>query len=287
MDSNTVLRQVFGLGLGAAACVVTLHAQVPDGKPPAFEVASIKENVSASDNASVRVQPGGRVSVSNNSLRNIIRNAYNVQNYQIIGGPDWVSSVRWDITAKAPDDAPPQQLLLMLRTLLADRFKLVIRNETREMPIYALTLARSDGQRGSQLRASSVDCAAIFAAAKAKGEAPPPTTNGRPTCGTRTTRGSMMTTGVAMADFARNLGPFTGRPVLDRTGLTGTYDLDLTWTPEDAPPGLDGTAPRSQPSSDGVSLYTAVQEQLGLKLDAQRGPVDVLVIDSAQRPVED
>ena len=94
-----------------------------------------------------------------------------------------------------------------------------------------------------------------------------------------------MTTGVAMADFARNLGPFTGRPVVDKTGLTGVYDVDLTWTPEQGPPGPDGTAPQAPPSTDGVSLYTAVQEQLGLKLDAQRGPVDVLVIDSAQRPV--
>ncbi len=287
MDSNTTLRQVFGLGLGAAACVISLHAQAPGGTPPAFEVASIKENVSASDNASVRAQPGGRVSVSNNSLRNIIRNAYNVQNYQIIGGPDWINTVRWDINAKAPDDAPPQQLLLMLRTLLADRFKLVVRDETREMPIYALILARPDGRLGSQLRASAVDCAAIFAAAKAKGETPPPTTNGRPTCGTRTTRGNMMTTGVTMTDLARNLAPFTGRPVVDKTGLTGAFDVDLTWTPEQGPPGPDGTAAAAPPSSDSVSLYTAVQEQLGLKLDAQRGPVDVLVIDSVQRPVED
>jgi bla regulator protein blaR1 len=286
MDSKTMLRSVLCLGLGATACV-TVDAQAPGGKPPAFEVASIKENVSVSDNASVRAQPGGRVTVSNNSLRNIIRNAYNVQNYQIIGGPDWINTVRWDITAKAPDDAPPQQLLQMLRTLLADRFKLVIRNETRDMPIYVLTGARADGRLGSQLRSSSADCAAIFAAAKAKGEAPPPTTNGRPTCGTRTTRGNMMTTGVTMADFARNLGPFTGRPVVDKTGLTGVYDLDLTWTPEQGPPGPDGTAPPPQPSSDGVSLYTAVQEQLGLKLDAQRGPVDVLVIESAERPVQD
>jgi uncharacterized protein (TIGR03435 family) len=96
----------------------------------------------------------------------------------------------------------------------------------------------------------------------------------------------MMTTGVAMADSARNLGPFTGRPAVDKTGLTGVYDLDLTWTPEQGPPGPDGTAPQSTPSSDGVSLYTAVQEQLGLKLDAQRGPVDVLVIDAAQRRLE-
>ena len=288
MDGSTTLGVLFGLGLGAASClVVVVNGQTPaPAKAPAFEVASIKENVSASDNASVRAQPGGRVSVSNNSLRNIIRNAYNVQNYQIVGGPDWINTVRWDITAKAPDDAPPQQLLLMLRTLLADRYKLVVRHEAREVPIYALVLARTEGALGAQVRASSVDCAALFAAAKAKGEVPPPTTNGRPTCGTRVTRGNMMTTGIAMTDLARNLAPFAGRPVVDKTGLSGVYDLDLTWTPEQGP-GPDGTVSQAAPSSDGVSLFTAVQEQLGLKLDAQRGPVDVLVIESAQRPVED
>jgi len=285
MDGSTTLRVLFGLGMGAASCLVVVNGQTPP-KPVAFEVASIKENVSASDNASVRAQPGGRVSVSNNSLRNIIRNAYNVQNYQIIGGPDWINTTRWDITAKAPDDAPPPQLLLMLRTLLADRFKLAVRNETREFPIYALIIARPDGKPGSQLRASSVDCAAVFAAAKAKGEVPPPTTNGRPTCGTRVTRGNMMTTGVTMADLARNIAPFAGRPVVDKTGLTGAFDIDLTWEPEDAP-GPDGTARPAAPSTDGGHLFTAIQEQLGLKLDSQRGPVDVLVIDSAQRPTED
>ena len=187
MEGKTILRKVLWLGLVAALCAIRLQAQAREGQSPAFEVASIKENVSASDNASVRAQPGGRVTVSNNSLRNIIRNAYNVQT----------------------------------------------------------------------------------------------------TCGTRTTRGNMMTTGVAMSDFARNLGPFTGRPVVDKSGLTGVYDLDLTWTPDQGPPGPEGTAAAAPSSGDGVSLYTAVQEQLGLKLEAQRGPVDVLVIDSAQRPVED
>jgi uncharacterized protein (TIGR03435 family) len=287
MDGSTTLGVLFGLGLGAASCLVVIVNGQTRPAPAAFEVASIRENVSGGDNASVRAQPGGRVSVSNNSLRSIIRNAYNVQNYQIVGGPEWINTVRWDISAKAPDDAPPPQLLLMLRTLLADRFKLAIRNETREMPIYALTLARADGRLGSQLRSSNVDCAAIFAAAKARGEAPPPTTNGRPTCGTRTTRGNMSTTGVSMADLARNLSPFAGRPVVDKTGLSGVYDLDLTWTPEQGPPGADGTASQAATSSDSVSLFTAVQEQLGLKLDAQRGPVDVLVVESAQRPVED
>jgi uncharacterized protein (TIGR03435 family) len=284
--NDTTRRGLLGLGFGVAACAVAaLHAQAPGA--PAFEVASIKENNSASDNASVRALPGGRVSASNNSLRNIIRNAYNVQHYQIIGGPEWITTVRWDINAKAPDDAPPQQLLVMLRALLADRFKLVVREEVREMPVYALILARTDGRLGTQLRASAMDCAALFAAAKAKGETPAPTTNGRPTCGTRTTRGNMMTTGVTMADLARNLAPFTARPVLDKTGLTGAFDVELAWTPEQGPLGPEGTAAAAPPSTDGVALYTALQEQLGLKLDAQRGPVNVLVIESAQRPVAD
>jgi uncharacterized protein (TIGR03435 family) len=276
--------------LALAASVVALvtpmaQAPAPSQAAPAFEVASIRKNVTVSDSASVRAQPGGRLTVTNNSLRNIIRNAYNVQNYQIVGGPEWVNSDRWDISAKAADDTPPPEMLLMLRTLLAERFKLVIRRETRQLPMFAVVLARPDGRLGPQLRVSTVDCAALFAAAKARGEQPPPTTNGRPTCGTRTGRGTMMTTGTSMADFARNISSATGRPVVDKTGLTGSYDLDLTWTPDQGPPNPDGTA--AQPPGDGVSLFTAVQEQLGLRLDAQLGPVDVLVIDSVQPPTED
>jgi len=191
--------------VGVFALAVGLQAQTPapDASRPAFEVASIKRNVSASDNASFRAQPGGRVSITNNTLRNIIRNAYNVQNFQIIGGPEWINTERWDITAKAADDAAPQQMLLMVRTLLADRFRVVVGSETRELPIFALIVSRSDGRLGPQLRPSSIDCAALFAAARGLGQEPPPTTGGRPTCGTRTTRGSMMTTAVAMADLGR------------------------------------------------------------------------------------
>jgi uncharacterized protein (TIGR03435 family) len=276
------------------ACIAAgpdVRAQAPAGPArPAFEVASIKRNVSVSDGASFRGQPGGRASVTNNTLRNIIRNAYGLQNFQIVGGPDWINSERWDIVAKAEGDPSPQQMTLMFRTLLADRFKLVVHNEMRETPIYALVLARSDGRLGPQLRPSSVDCAAVAAASRARGGAPsPPLPGGRPACGTRTTRGSMMTTATTMADLARNLSPFAGRSVVDKTGLTGTYDLDLTWTPDPqgaAPPG--GPAEGSRPAEDNAaSLFTAVQEQLGLKLDSQRGPVEFLVIDSAERPTED
>ena len=275
-------------GLVAITTALALAAR-PQEKPPAtprpaFEVASIRKNVSLSDNASVRGQPGGRLTVTNNSLRNIIRNAYNVQNFQIVGGPEWINNDRWDIIAKAADDAQPQQMILMLQSLLADRFKLVIRREMRDTAVYALVLARSDGRLGPGLRASSIDCAALVAAARGRGEPLPNTINGRPACGTRSTRGSIVTTAVAMADFARNLAPQTGRPVVDRTGLSGAFDIDLMWTPDQAS-GPDGPPPAA--GGDGVSLFAAIQEQLGLKLDAQRAPVDTLVIDSAERPVED
>jgi uncharacterized protein (TIGR03435 family) len=272
--------------------VAASQAQAPagGGASPAFEVASIKKNVSVSDSASVRAQPGGRLSVTNNSLRNIIRNAWGVQNFQIVGGPDWMNTDRWDIVAKAEGDPTPPQMLLMLRTLLAERFKLIVHNETRETPIYALVLLRSDGRPGPQLRPSSVDCAAVAAAVRARGGAPPPPApGGRPACGTRTTRGSMMTTATTMADLARNLSPFAGRSVVDKTGLAGNFDLDLTWTPDPqgAPPA-GGSPDVTRPAADdSASLFTAVQEQLGLKLDSQRGPIEFLVIDSAERPTED
>jgi uncharacterized protein (TIGR03435 family) len=97
----------------------------------------------------------------------------------------------------------------------------------------------------------------------------------------------MITTAVSMADFARNLAPFTGRPVVDKTGLTGAYDIDLTWTPDQGPAGTAVPVPQGPPPGDGPSLFTAVPEQLGLKLDAQPGPIAALVIDAAERPTED
>jgi uncharacterized protein (TIGR03435 family) len=271
--------------LSVAALGITASAQQPppDASRPVFDAASIKRNVSGSDQASVRAQPGGRLTVTNNSLRNIVRNAYNVQNFQIVGGPDWFNDVRWDIVAKAEGDATPPQLLVMLRNLMADRFKLVVHTEMRETPVFALVLARNDGRPGPQLRPSTVNCAALLADFKARKEAPPNTINGRPSCGTRMTAGNMMTTATTMADLARNLAPAAGRPIIDRTGLTGTYDLDLSWTPDQQ--GPPGTTPAGD--NDRPSLVTAIQEQLGLKLDSQRAPFATLVIDSVERPVED
>jgi uncharacterized protein (TIGR03435 family) len=255
-----------------------------------FEVASVKKNVSGSPSASFGGRPGGMIVVQNNTLRNIIRNVWGLQGFQIVGGPDWINNDRWDINAKAPESLirqtqqqsqqQQQQLMLMMRTLLADRFKLVVHNEKRDMPVYALVLARPDGKFGPQLKRSELDCNALAEAIR-RGEAtPPPRSADQPFCGTRTGRGSVMTSGVEMADFARNLSPSTGRIVVDRTGLTGAFDLNLTFTPDPLGPGV------GDPALDVPSLFVAIQEQLGLKLEAARTPIDVLVIDSAATPTE-
>src|SRR5262245_36128145 len=119
------------------ALLALLLAQTTPSRPT-FEVATIKRNVEVSDQTFVRAQPGGRLSVGNNTMRNIIRNAWRVQQFQITGGPDWIDTDRWNIVAKATDNAPPEQMLVMLQNLLVDRFKLVLRRETRDTPIYAL-----------------------------------------------------------------------------------------------------------------------------------------------------
>jgi uncharacterized protein (TIGR03435 family) len=171
-----------------------------------------------------------------------------------------------------------------MRRLLAERFRLVAHNEMRETSVYALVVARSDGRLGPQLRKAAVDCFAIATAARQRGEAPafPPQTGNRPACGTRTSPGILMGTGVTMADLARNLERPAERPVVDKTGLAGFWDLDVTYLFEgQLPPGF------APPPADAPSLFTALQEQLGLKLEAQKAPIEVLVVDSVERPTED
>jgi uncharacterized protein (TIGR03435 family) len=267
-------------------CLGMLALLLAQAQPsrPAFEVASIKRNVSGSTNASSRGLPGGRVTMTNRTLRDMVREINRLQGYQIDGGPDWFGKDRWDIVAKAEGDPTFERMAEMMKTLLDDRFKLKTHRETREMPIYALVLVRPDGQLGPKIKRSTTDCAALMAATRSQGgpPAPPP---GTARCGTNMTYGRMVTGAISMADVVRNLSLVTGRAVVDKTGLSGIFDLELTFRPDtpDGPPGASSPAG----NDDAPSLFTAVQEQLGLKLDAQRGPVEMLVIDSASRPTED
>jgi uncharacterized protein (TIGR03435 family) len=286
-----------------------LAAQAPQEPPPgglAFEVASIKPNNSGDGRVMMQNQPG-RFTATNITVRLLIRNAYQLQDFQIAGGPGWLASDHFDLVAKIPDEyrdmqpmrqgSGPGPLQLMIRTLLADRFKLVVHNETKDSPIYALVLARSDGKLGPQLKKSETDCEAMFAAGRARGgqmppPGPPPPGQPMP-CGIRIGPGNMAIGGTTMAQLANSLGMFAGRIVQDRSGLTGAYDASLTWTPDQMPQRPPG-APSDQPvqfngvsvDPNGPSLFTALQEQLGLKLDSQRGPIDTLVIDHVEKPKE-
>ncbi|MGH9240608.1 MAG: TIGR03435 family protein [Vicinamibacterales bacterium] len=286
---------VYGAVLCApiAAGALSAASQGRAQGPPAnlqFEVASIKANVSAEPRPpglSFVVAPNGQLTAQNITLFHIVRNAYDVQGVQIVPGanaPDWLERDRWDIVANAPERmASRLQTMAMMQNLLATRFKLVLRRETREMPVYALVPARSDRRLGPRLRQSDGQCEAARVIAE-KGGAPLKTPEvERGFCGSRSVAGLAAMSGVALADFARYLAPQTGRFVIDRTGLTGTFDLDLTWTPDPT------TAAGGPPSAfnDGTTLFAAIQEQLGLKLEAQRAPIDVLVIQSAERPPAD
>ena len=281
----------------AVVAVAALAAQTPPGAP-AFEVASIKPNNSGDGRVMMQNQPG-RFIATNITLRMLIRNAYQLQDFQISGGPGWMTSDHFDINAKIPDGmAPPSgppmpgsapsPLQLMLRSLLADRFKLVVHNETKDSPIYALVLARSDGKLGPEMKKSETDCGAMMAAGRGRGAMPPPgppQPGERMPCGIRIGPGNMAVGGSTLAQFANSLGMWVGRVVIDRTGLTGPYDFNLTWTPDQMPQRPAG-APEPPANADGPSIFTAVQEQLGLKLDSQRGPVEMLIIDRAEKPVE-
>ena len=188
--------------------------------------------------------------------------------------PAWITTDRWDIEAKAAGEPSPQQMRAMLRSLLIDRFNLVTRRDVRTMSAYALVLARSDRQLGPQLQRSTLDCEAQVAAARVPGTTPGTVQQ----CGGRSGRGTIVTSGVPLSDFAKSLSPVAGRYVFDATGLTNRFDLNLKWTPDPEP---GAAAP-----SDGVSLFTAIQEQLGLRLEPRQAPVDVFVIESAERPTE-
>jgi uncharacterized protein (TIGR03435 family) len=247
----------------------------------AFEAATVKPNNSGETRVSGGFRLGGRYTVTNYTLRSLIAAAYvrpQVNpDFLIAGGPKWIDSDRFDVDAKAADefpmgeDGPVAPRRLMLQALLEDRFKLKVHHETRQGPVFALLFARNDRAPGPKLRRSSIDCAA-----------PPAGTRG---CTARIGQGRIAAAGTTVAQFASLLPRFVDRVVIDSTGLMGRYDLELKWTPapgEWAAPPPPGRG--ESPPADGPSLFTALQEQLGVKLQSQTGPIDTLVIDQVEKP---
>lgn len=289
------------------------RAQSPDAEAR-FEVASVKPSDpgAAGPLAAipiVRPPVGGRFTAANISLRLLVRLAYSVQDFQIDGGPSWQLSQKFDISAKAEDSFTGglPEMLPMVRRLLADRFKLETHAETRELPVYALVVARSDGRLGTSLTASSDQCenqqaeAQKMADALAKGGPAalaallPRPGEKRPCSITPLTDAGgfgMKASGQPISTLVQLLTQATGRLVRDKTGLSGLYDWEMRFDPAVllsmvSQLGLNLPAGAAPPASDNPSLMTALREQLGLKLDSERGPVDVIVVDSADMPTPD
>ncbi len=268
-----------------------------------FEVASIKRNTSGAQSGMMRFLPGGRFSATNMSLRRLILSAYDLQGSQLAGGPGWLDSDTFDIEAKAGDSqASPTQVPLMLRALLAERFKLFSHNERRELPVYSLVVVRSDRKLGSELKPAAPGNCPVPGLVPPPPPPPPPPPTGTPhsvinvpACNAlKFGPGGFVARGVNMDRLARSLSGLQAvtsldRMVVDRTGLTGNFDFDLEWTPQFRTAGAETTGAIAAPQVDGgpSSVFTALQEQLGLKLEAERQPVEVVVIDRVAPPTED
>ena len=243
---------------------------------PAFDVASLKRNTSLNDYGGGGPRPGGRYRLTNMPARSIISVAWNIPNNRVLGGPGWVAVDRFDLDATMKENATQDEMRAMLRTLLRDRFQLAAHVEQRDLPVYLLARARPDGPLGPGLERGAFDCNDL-AARKQNAAAALAARPGRMLCGFTVDTGMLDGGGVTMETLAQLLTSQAGRPVIDRTALTGGYNVLLKWTPS---LGTDA------PVADAVSLFTAVQEQLGLKLESGTAPLDVVVIDRIERPTE-
>jgi uncharacterized protein (TIGR03435 family) len=255
---------------------------------PTFDVASIKPNHSGTEQLRFMMD-AGRFTANNATLKIVLEFAYHMKDSQISGLPGWADSEHYDIEAKQDDssaDAKPklnrdeegEQLRLMLQSMLADRFKLTLHHETKDLPLYALVVAKN----GPKLHESP-------AAPEDAGPPGPPTPNGPQPRGSirMMGRGELSLNAVGLDMFAEVLSRQLGRLVVNKTGLTGKYDFTLKWTPDEGQGPMGGGPPRDgapPPDANGPTIFTAVQEQLGLKLDSQKGPTDTIVIDHVEKP---
>jgi bla regulator protein blaR1 len=250
---------------------------------PRFEVASVRPHRAADDLMfALQFHDGGRFTATA-TLRMLIRTAYRLQDFQVVAGEGWMDDERFDIDARPARSASPDEMRLMLRELLRERFGLALRQERRDVPVYALRASGAGAGLGARLKRPPVDCAARAVAA---GAAPTDANGGLNACGLRLTPGGLNARGVTMAMLANELSTHVDRIVIDQTGLAGEFDVDLDWTPSQLQPPafLEPPAPPIAVAPDWPSVFTSVREQLGLSLEPGRGQADVSVIARAQRP---
>ena len=248
------------------------QSQAQIATAPKFEVASIKPHDPARACCTLANAGGGRLTVVGLTVKMLIGTAYRVRDFQVFGGPAWMNSDRFDIEAKAEavTDMSAERSPLLLQSLLRDRFELRLHTETRQLPIYELVRAKS----GPKLHA-------VPAPTKPEAGAPdpPPQPGDALHPGAfRWSVGDISGSAVAMDKFVGVLAMLVGRPVIDKTGLTGFFDIKLQWT-------LDrGPQPSPNDDTSGPSLFTAIQEQLGLRFESAKGPVEAIVVDSLEKP---
>lgn len=276
------------LFLSSPAALVSAAPQQPQAvrEDMVFEVASVKiHKANESGPSKITDSSPGRFVATNTPLRFLILYAHHLLDHQLAGLPAWASSDSIDIAAAYPPGAAPsnQEIRLMLRKLLAERFALVVHSEQREDKTYALVVAR-DGRLGPQLQRSDVNCEEWIAEKRPQADAGGPSlvtpSKKRPACMMLATRRWLSGGTRTMAQLAATLQSMLQKPVVDRTGLAGGFDVDLHWNPAET-----GGAPADDASnSEEPSIVAAVQEQLGLKLVPERDKFEVLVVDKVTRP---
>ena len=289
-----------------------VFAQTPGEPRPSFEVASIKPSATGNNFVSIGRAPGGRFIANNVPLKFLIQNAYRVRDFQVLGGPSWITTDRWNVEAKAeegsippqtgpPDPNVPDPMSIRLQSLLEERFQLKVRHESRELPTYTMTI----GKDGPKLK--SVDAPPRPVPGQAPPPPPPPPPPGAkgelpanftpPPGSIMIGPGNLAGSAMTMTQLVNALSGLVGRTIIDKTDLNGYFDVRLQFAPETAPgnplgpggpplPGGPPIGPTGATDPQGPSIFTAIQEQLGLKLDSTKGPVDVIVIDSVQKPTE-
>jgi uncharacterized protein (TIGR03435 family) len=248
--------------VGVLATALSLRAQTPDQKPLAFEVASIKESTDIADGGSMRLMPDGGVLAKHLPARSYLTIAFSLQQYQVVNAPAWMATTYYDVQAKPAAQATRDQRSIMLQSLLRDRLHLQFHRERRPLDGYAMVPMRV-GQLGPAFQRSSVDCGKVFATT--------------PRCreGGFDTNGTFRAIGVPLYQLVQIIVIQVQAPVVDETQFDGPFDIDLRWSPE-----LGKT-------DDAPSIFTALQEQLGLKLERKRVPTEMFVIDHVERPTPD
>ena len=261
-----------------------------DAQSRTFESVTVIRNTSGEAREMLRLMPDGGIAARNVTLRQLIEGAYQRHAFdrrQIEGGPAWIGTDRFDLEARATGghvfeaDSFPRQTWLMLRSLLEDRFKLKVRSEPRAAQVYELTVSSAGGSVGPRMRKVDVDCGALMKM-KVKDEPVTGLQAGRPVCAIAAYQGRIVADAITMPALANVLSRMLDRPVIDRTGLTGNFEIELE-AAEIKPLGPVG--PSNRPSGTTQSILNAMPEQLGLKLEPATGSVDILVIENAEQPV--